>query len=202
MGKENPVFFEDGIYRFVILHHTGTPLGGRGDHWDWMFDWPSERFLGGIARPERARAEAIADGSGRLVTFSSTQSPTDWDSGSEFEVLPLHRRRYLDYEGPISGNRGHVQRVASGRLRWLRMATYELAWKVESVDFLVQPSRDWAGTSYCMEREGRSVGCEGITLGDPPLCQELPGWMATDVPEALALPGAEDRRWILRRLSG
>ena len=25
-----------------------------------------------------------------------------------------HRRIYLDYEGPISGNRGHVRRVAGG----------------------------------------------------------------------------------------
>lgn len=31
--------------------------------------------------------------------------------------LPDHRPLYLDYEGPISGNRGHVRRVASGACR-------------------------------------------------------------------------------------
>lgn len=35
--------------------------------------------------------------------------------------LPNHRKKYLNYEGPISGNRGHVSRVSAGtfqRLPW------------------------------------------------------------------------------------
>lgn len=33
--------------------------------------------------------------------------------------LPRHRLLYLDYEGPVSHQRGHVQRVDAGLLRWL-----------------------------------------------------------------------------------
>jgi len=33
----------------------------------------------------------------------------------EAERLPDHRQRYLAYEGPLSGGRGEVERVASGR---------------------------------------------------------------------------------------
>ncbi|MFM7151016.1 MAG: DNA polymerase ligase N-terminal domain-containing protein, partial [Gemmataceae bacterium] len=34
-------------------------------------------------------------------------------------VIPDHRLMYLDYEGPVSSNRGHVQRVDGGELQWL-----------------------------------------------------------------------------------
>ncbi len=34
--------------------------------------------------------------------------------------LPDHRREYLDYEGPVSGDRGHVRRVAAGSFELLR----------------------------------------------------------------------------------
>lgn len=205
MGKENPLFFDDGIYRFVILHHTGAPQrglsGGRGDHWDWMFDWPSERFGHGVLGPEGGTAGDFAAGTGPLVTFSSTQSPAEWDSGSEFEALPLHRRRYLDYEGPISGNRGQVERVASGRLRWLRMACKELAWSVESVDFLVQPSRDWVGTSYCLEEQGPGDGCPKVGMNAPDSIQELPHWLVCDPNATSATRDADRPRWVLRRLA-
>lgn len=44
-----------------------------------------------------------------------------WPPESEMTVvrLPDHRRVYLDYEGPISGGRGEVSRVAHGSLRLL-----------------------------------------------------------------------------------
>src|SRR5205085_10994162 len=40
-----------------------------------------------------------------------------WPIVAEVQLTPLseHRREYLTYEGPISGNRGDVKRVASGR---------------------------------------------------------------------------------------
>jgi hypothetical protein len=37
------------------------------------------------------------------------------DPSAPCERLPDHRGVYLTYEGPISGNRGHVRRVAQGR---------------------------------------------------------------------------------------
>lgn len=51
----------------------------------------------------------------RLPTFRLADRP-DREGVQSFagELLPDHRRRYLDYEGPVSGNRGHVRTVAQG----------------------------------------------------------------------------------------
>ena len=74
--------------RFVILHHT---VHG-GEHWDLMLEH------GDV-----------------LLTWQLFSDPT------ASPVFPLrarrigdHRKRYLDYEGPISGDRGHVTRVDHG----------------------------------------------------------------------------------------
>ena len=74
----------------VLLRHT-LPDGSH--HFDWL-----------LAR----------DADGPLLTF---RLQTDISSdGGRFEglLLPDHRRAYLEYEGPISRNRGHVIRVAQG----------------------------------------------------------------------------------------
>ncbi len=79
------------MLRTVVLLHT---LPDGSSHFDWMLEQP---------------------GRGDLVTFRCTRSPHEagqWDA----ERLPDHRRVYLDYEGPISGNRGDVRRVASGEV--------------------------------------------------------------------------------------
>lgn len=35
------------------------------------------------------------------------------------EVIGEHRLMYLDYEGPVSGNRGTVHRIDSGTFEWV-----------------------------------------------------------------------------------
>lgn len=73
------------MLRYVVLHHTGY-----GDaHFDLMFE--------------------TADGSPLATWRSST-----WPAISNLTSLADHRRMYLDYEGPVSDNRGHVKRVAAG----------------------------------------------------------------------------------------
>ncbi len=74
--------------RFVILHHR---VGG-SEHWDLMLEH------GGV-----------------LLTWQLFTEPVD------ASCLPMkakrignHRKAYLDYEGPISNDRGYVQRVDSG----------------------------------------------------------------------------------------
>ena|SRR5690242_6473974 len=73
--------------RFVILRHDGieTP------HFDCMFE--------------------TSPGSD-LLSFRSPIWPLAM--GTELASLGDHRRAYLDYEGPVSNNRGHVRRVLSG----------------------------------------------------------------------------------------
>ncbi|MFG0331456.1 MAG: hypothetical protein ACF8PN_16325 [Phycisphaerales bacterium] len=82
--------------RTALLHHIGAP--GIGEHYDWLLavDEPaSEPLL--AARCFRRPDEVGSDE--RLA----------------FETLNAHRVMYLDYEGPISGGRGHVRQVAHGR---------------------------------------------------------------------------------------
>lgn len=74
--------------RFVILHHRLAD----GEHWDLMLEHQ-----------------------GTLLTWQLLSEPQGLES------LPIaarrienHRLAYLDYEGPISGNRGNVRRVEAG----------------------------------------------------------------------------------------
>ena len=92
--------------RFVVLQHSPHPdpppnlgegMGGgvRGLHWDFMLQW------GGVLR-----------------TWALAQPPAP-GIRIEAERLFDHRLKYLDYEGPISGDRGAVTRWDSGQYELL-----------------------------------------------------------------------------------
>lgn len=73
--------------RYVVLHHTGF-----GEpHFDLMF----ETALGSP-----------------LATWRANEWPLG--RAAHLTLLGDHRGDYLDYEGPVSGNRGVVRRVQSG----------------------------------------------------------------------------------------
>lgn len=74
--------------RYVILRHEGIP----DPHFDLMF----ETSPGSV-----------------LATWRSPVWPLV-EIHTELVALPDHRRDYLDYEGPLSNNRGSVHRVATG----------------------------------------------------------------------------------------
>lgn len=99
--------------RAVLLLHR---LPDGSEHFDWMIEPPGE-----------------ARGALGLVTFR-----VDKWGGSRFtaERLSDHRREYLDYEGPVSGNRGEVRRVARGEVAWqvldAHRASLTIAWLGES----------------------------------------------------------------------
>jgi hypothetical protein len=73
--------------RYVVLHHTGHGA----PHFDLMLE---------LAR-------------GAMLT--TWRSPV-WPLANQTPLTPLsdHRRDYLSYEGPVSGGRGQVKRVAEG----------------------------------------------------------------------------------------
>ena len=84
--------------RFVLLYHECPPSFGKPSHWDLML--------------ERDRV---------LLTWSLPALPAAWggEAGVGFEQIGVtriadHRLAYLDYEGPISGERGSVTRVDGG----------------------------------------------------------------------------------------
>ncbi|MCO6455149.1 MAG: hypothetical protein J5I93_07605 [Pirellulaceae bacterium] len=84
--------------RFVLLRHELPDDAGRPSHWDLMFE---------------------RDESDRLWTWSLAELPRA-DGPVAALRLPDHRRDYLDYEGPVSGNRGTVRRWDAGTYRILR----------------------------------------------------------------------------------
>lgn len=81
--------------RFVILRHY-FPDGGNGefpDHFDLMLEQEA-----------------------KLATWQLEALPKPDESVSA-KKLPDHRALYLDYEGPISGDRGSVEQVMAGTYR-------------------------------------------------------------------------------------
>jgi hypothetical protein len=76
--------------RFVILQHTTPPGYERPLHWDLMLE------SGDVLR-----------------TWALEQEPTN-GATINAEQLADHRSAYLEYEGPISGERGSVTRWDQG----------------------------------------------------------------------------------------
>ncbi|MBU6236752.1 MAG: hypothetical protein KGQ51_02915 [Planctomycetes bacterium] len=122
----------------MLLHHTGWISSNRGDHWDWMLE-PLDLAQEG------------------LITFASTRAPqAGWD-GEFLESLPRHRAAYLDYQGPVSEQRGHVKQVAKGHFRWIEMSSDTLSLELVSMDFLETPFTPWPTGRYCLTREPANV---------------------------------------------
>src|ERR1700755_874015 len=76
--------------RFAILEHDHPLL-----HWDFLLE------TGDVLRTWRL------------------QAPPPPGCRLSAEPLAPHRKLYLDYEGPVSGNRGQVKRFDGGTFTWL-----------------------------------------------------------------------------------
>lgn len=85
--------------RCVILWHTFSETEQRRvPHWDWMFEF-----------------------GGALITWETPPLSLWLQRNSPLPPRTIvarrlvdHRLHYLDYSGPLTGNRGHVQQLASG----------------------------------------------------------------------------------------
>jgi hypothetical protein len=93
-GKTSRTQQVGAMPRFVILDHDHPER-----HWDFMLE------AGTVLRTWRLKAPLVA---GSLTA----------------EAAFDHRLVYLDYEGPVSGNRGEVVRWEAGTFTWI----------IESVD--------------------------------------------------------------------
>jgi DNA polymerase ligase (LigD)-like protein len=93
--------------RFVVLRHQLPAGESRGLHWDLMFEW------GQVLRTWALKCEPL--------------------SAAEIDVeqLPDHRLAYLDYEGPVSGDRGSVTRWDAGEYRLESESDGELKMRLE-----------------------------------------------------------------------
>ena len=88
--------------RFVLLRHECPPSMGKPSHWDLMLERDGVLLTWSLEALPRAWG---GDGA------SPTQED---DSPLAATRLADHRIAYLDYEGPISGDRGSVTRVDRG----------------------------------------------------------------------------------------
>ncbi len=88
---------DEELGRFVLLHHRYPPQAAAPDHWDLMFDTQDA-----------------------LLTLQIVTLPSSGGAGAQrlpATRLADHRRRYLTYEGEISGNRGRVRQWAAGEFQ-------------------------------------------------------------------------------------
>jgi hypothetical protein len=81
--------------RFVLLRHECPPGFDIPSHWDFMLE----------------------DG-GALLTWRLMQLPANQEPIPATRLAD-HRLAYLDFEGPLSENRGSVRRIDSGTFTWL-----------------------------------------------------------------------------------
>lgn len=93
--------------RFVVLRHEVPPGHDRSLHWDLMLE-----------------------SAGALKTWSLPLPPNEAvGAESAAEALADHRLAYLDYEGPVSGDRGSVSRWDRGE--YALVEQHEDAWIVD-----------------------------------------------------------------------
>ena len=90
------------VPRFVILHHETPAKSLRATHWDFMLEW------GDVLR-----------------TWALAAEPCDAIPLSA-EALADHRTAYLQYEGPVSGDRGHVTQWDAGQFELTSASDDEL----------------------------------------------------------------------------
>jgi len=102
-------------FRFTVLRHELPLHSQRECHWDLLLEPPGNSPDG--TRPS-ANSTLFQSEAG-LLTFEVPMPPEEWVNNKlGVKRLPDHRLLYLHYEGPISGDRGHVKRVLSGLIQW------------------------------------------------------------------------------------
>jgi len=91
--------------RFVILHHSAPD----GEHWDLMIETGE-----------------------KLATWRLGENPCESDRWRtiDAERIADHRKVYLEYEGPLTGDRGSVTRVDAGTCQLL--STDAAAWRFQA----------------------------------------------------------------------
>lgn len=95
---------------WVLLRHD-LPAGS------WHLDWLLEPIGRSVAHPD----DRV------LISFRIARIGADWSpliGGGQVRAarMPDHRAAYLTFEGPLSGDRGRVTRLARGRVLELRVS--------------------------------------------------------------------------------
>jgi len=96
--------------RYVVLHHTDI----ESPHFDFLFELDS--------------------GDEKLTSLRCPRWPVQ--VGDRLEESDKHRRHYLNYEGPVSDNRGAVKRIDEGTLDWrtLQNDPFTIGMRLQSIE--------------------------------------------------------------------
>jgi hypothetical protein len=118
---------EVGVGRMVVLLHT-MPDGS--SHFDWLLE----------REPEEAPA------SGGLLTWRVSRRPDEASPGCLWaRRLADHRAEYLHYEGPVSGGRGDVRRLARGECIVVRDEAGEVEFRCRFEGRDAEGWQQWGG---------------------------------------------------------
>jgi len=99
--------------RFVLLYHDCPPNYERASHWDFMLEFGDVLRSWALERLPRSWQTVYA----RTVAICSICPELAVHSNVDALQLGDHRRDYLQIEGPLSGDRGAVVRLAAGTYR-------------------------------------------------------------------------------------
>jgi hypothetical protein len=95
---------------FVLLYHDCPPSYVRPSHWDLMLEWGGVLETWALFQLPRAFQAAHEH---TKIAFPNCPPLADVDTVAA-EHLAGHRLEFLEYEGALNGDRGQVQRIASG----------------------------------------------------------------------------------------
>ncbi len=128
--------------RFVLLRHECPAGYEKPGHWDFMLEWPEGlrtwelRELPALWRTALGADMPASTGPASTGPASTGLESTGLEStGPTTESvrarrLADHRHAYLDYEGPVSHNRGSVSRRDRGTYRVIRETSGRLEIKL------------------------------------------------------------------------
>jgi len=104
--------------RFVLLRHECPPQFEKPSHWDLMLECEGVLRTWDLRELPTAWAAVLSENSG-LGENSSAALVTAYP-------LADHRLAYLDYEGPLTGERGTVRCCDRGELELLEEGEHRL----------------------------------------------------------------------------
>lgn len=119
------------MHRFVLLYHDTPSAYVRAPHWDFMLEVGDSLRTWALAELPAAWAAAW-----QATTLGHPDCPALATSNNvAAEQLGDHRLAYLDYEGPISGDRGVVTRIDLGS--YVSLAESQTNWRLALDSHLV-----------------------------------------------------------------
>lgn len=108
--------------RFVVLRHSLPAEAERPTHWDWMFE------LNGVLETWATEPLNQLFGPSELIEPISVIA----------QRLADHRLEYLDYEGPVSGQRGSVARILRGTYTCLDQSRRQRRLSVDELGYVIE----------------------------------------------------------------